>query len=86
MGTKERLEKEHAGVPKRKMKLTPEQKAKIDEIGEERDKAMDARIEELTRKLKDVSDAFLPWERRPTPFFTIAITAVRPGGTSRCKR
>jgi hypothetical protein len=55
MGTKERLEKEHAGTPKRKMKLTPEQKAKIDEIGEEREKAMDARIEELTRKLKEVS-------------------------------
>jgi hypothetical protein len=55
IGTKERLEKEHSGTPKRKMKLTPEQKAKIDEIGEERDKAMDARIEELTRKLKDVS-------------------------------
>jgi hypothetical protein len=59
MGTKERLEKEHAGTPKRKMKLTPEQKAKIDEIGEERDKAMDARIEELTRKLKEVSVGFV---------------------------
>ena len=59
IGTKERLEKEHAGMPKRKMKLTPEQKAKIDEIGEERDKAMDARIEELTRKLKEVRVGFI---------------------------
>jgi hypothetical protein len=41
-------ENEHAKVPKREVKLTPD-------IGEERDTAMDARIEELTRKLKDVS-------------------------------
>jgi hypothetical protein len=59
MSTKERLEKEQAGMPKRKAKLTPEQRAKIDEIGEERDKAMDARIEELTRKLKEVSVGFI---------------------------
>jgi hypothetical protein len=52
-------EKEHAGVPKREVKLTPGQKAKIDEIGEERDTAMDARIEELTRKLKDVSTTLI---------------------------
>ncbi|KIM20261.1 hypothetical protein M408DRAFT_334056 [Serendipita vermifera MAFF 305830] len=51
--TKERLEKEHASVPRKRAKLTPEQKAKIDQIGEERDKAMEARIDELTRKLKD---------------------------------
>ena len=53
--TKERLEKEHANSPRKRAKLTPEQKAKIDQIGEDRDKAMDSRIEELTRKLKDVS-------------------------------
>lgn len=53
--TKERLEKEHAGSPRKRAKLTPEQKAKIDQIGEERDKAMEARVEQLTIKLKDVS-------------------------------
>jgi hypothetical protein len=47
-------EKEHA-----EPKLTPAQKAKSD-IGEERDTAMDARIEELTTKLKDVSATLIP--------------------------
>jgi hypothetical protein len=40
---------------KRRGKLTPEQKAKIDAIGEERDKALEKRIDDLTSKLKDVS-------------------------------
>ncbi|CAG8733227.1 14188_t:CDS:2, partial [Acaulospora colombiana] len=38
---------------KRRNKLTPEQKAKIDAIGEERDKALEKRIDDLTSKLKD---------------------------------
>lgn len=39
---------------KRGVKLTPEQKAKIDQIGEERDKAMEKRVADLTTKLKEV--------------------------------
>lgn len=38
---------------KKRPKLTPEQKQKIDAIGEERDKAMQKRIDELTEKLKE---------------------------------
>lgn len=45
--------------PRRRGKLTAEQKQKIDAIGEERDKAMEKRIEELTTKLKDVCSKFL---------------------------
>jgi hypothetical protein len=45
--------------PRRRAKLTTEQKQKIDAIGEERDKAMEKRVEELTEKLKDVSRVIL---------------------------
>ncbi|KAG8757963.1 hypothetical protein FRC14_001088 [Serendipita sp. 396] len=51
---------------KRRAKLTPEQKQKIDAIGEERDKAMEKRIDDLTTKLKE----------RLRPF----VEAENPGG------
>jgi len=61
--TRDALEKEFASASaasqKRKGKLTAEQKARIVEIGEEQYRAMDARIEELTKKLKDVSGNLL---------------------------
>ena len=40
-------------MPKRRNKLTPEQKQKIDALSEEREKAMEKRIADLTAKLKE---------------------------------
>ncbi|PVF99843.1 DnaJ-domain-containing protein [Serendipita vermifera] len=52
---------------KRRSKLTPEQKAKIDAIGEERDKALEKRIEDLTSKLKDASARLRPFVEAENP-------------------
>lgn len=63
--TGENLKSEEKGKRPR-TRLTPEQKKKIDEIGEERDKAMDIRISTLTTKLID----------RLRPY----VEAAHPGG------